>query len=240
MKILSFSLLICATFLFGACGTIYAPNTVNTPLFHEKGEIQLHIDNQSNVQAAMAVSNHLGLMVNGAFPSYTGTNNEEKSSGSLVEVGLGYFKGNPNGLIMEIYGGAGTGKADLNTLSSTGQTTSHIDAQGTRLFVQPSVGLSRPFFDIAFTPRFSLLKYSDANYNGFSASVVDERGYAQLTNTSWLFLEPALTLRGGYKFIKAQIQLGKTIKLTDKNLAFAKSFNSFGITLDIGKWYNKH
>src|SRR5688500_10546599 len=92
MRRLIYFLLMTATLaVFSSCSTtLYVANTVNAPLLKEKGEIKLNID-QNNIQAAVAVSDHLGIMANGFYRSYEGGNNYEHKGG-LGEIGVGYFK----------------------------------------------------------------------------------------------------------------------------------------------------
>ena len=54
--------------------------------------------------------------------------------------------------------------------------------------------------------------YTDAQLEGDRFAGIDER--------TWYFIEPSVTLRAGYKWIKAQLQIGKSYKLTSHELPY--------------------
>lgn len=109
LKFLSLSslLLICS------CSSVYIPNVPNTPMLSSKGEFSggahISLKGNGNFNGAYAVSNHLGVLLGGAY-----MNNERMRKDfnhKLIEAGGGYFTtfGPDHNRILEIYAGIGTG-----------------------------------------------------------------------------------------------------------------------------------
>ena len=79
-----------------------------------------------------------------------------------------------------------------------------------RFSVQPGIGFSNKYFDVAFSARFSRVDYDfqDAGtYNPSGMSLRDEYLLHDVGVKPFYFFEPALTLGGGYKFVKVKIQI---------------------------------
>src|ERR1044072_8929111 len=76
--------------LLSSCATtMYTTNAVNVPLLKEKGEVKINAT-QNDLQAAIAVSDNIGIMANGYYKNYDGSNNY-KHGGSMGELGIGYL-----------------------------------------------------------------------------------------------------------------------------------------------------
>jgi hypothetical protein len=229
-----------AMLLLGSCSTtLYVPNTVNVPLLKEKGEVKINV-NSNEIQADVAITNHLALMANGYYKDYKNGNYEHK--GGLGEAAIGLYRPmSEDPLVLEIFAGAGLGNVSKSEVFTNGTETrtASFEAHATRFFVQPEVGYSGKVFDIALTPRFTLLKYNDFSSNNYTtaelASDFLDDGY--LTRHMFAFTEPAVTMRLGWKWIKLQGQYGMAINVGGGKIRAPKNFSSLTLVLDIAKWY---
>lgn len=228
--------------LLTSCSTnMYVSNTVNVPLLKEKGEVKINID-QNDAQLAVGVGKHWGVMANGFYKSYE-SENDYVHQGNLAEAGFGYFKPFRNNLVFETYTGVGIGTIDKKQTYTSASDNSvywaSFSAQGTKAFLQPSIGYCSRFFDIAFTPRFSFVKYTHFSSYGYTEDQLaeDYLDHNRLTTGMYTFAEPALTLRAGYKFVKVQAQYGLTMNLSPRDIRYSTSFSSIGLVVDIAKWY---
>lgn len=227
---------------FSSCSTtMYTTNTVNVPLLKEKGEVKINID-QNDLQAAVAVTDHVGIMANGYYKNYNGGNNYNHFGG-MGELGIGYLlNSEKSNLVMETYVGAGVGKIHkqeqfTNTANNT--YMANFDANAAKGFIQTNLGYRTKYFDVALTPKFSFVKYANFNSTNYSQAKLEEDYLDgnRLTSPVYVFAEPAITIRGGYKFIKLQAQYGLTINLGPNNIRHSPDFASLGLVIDLAKWY---
>lgn len=242
MKSIIFSSAIIITvILFSSCSTtLYTTNAVNAPLLKDKGEIKVNIT-QNDLQAAVAVTENIGIMANGFYKNYNGDNNYNHR-GAMGELGIGYFTNSENNLVFETFVGAGYGqinKSEKFTDFANNPYTASFDARAAKGFLQTNLGFRSKYFDIALTPKFSFVKYiffDQSNYSNdeLKKDYLDEN---KLTNPIFIFAEPAITIRGGYKFIKIQAQYGLTLNVTGQNIKQSPDFASIGLIFDIAKWY---
>ena len=128
--------------------------------------------------------------------------------GNLIEAGVGFFKPIGKHFVFETYGGFGQGSVTNN--SRIGRSTFKLS----RYFIQPSIGFTTPWFDIAASARFCELSYNQLDSGKTISTDKTELDYITDNKTSLLF-EPALTIRGGWKYIKCQMQLGLSQNLTN-------------------------
>jgi hypothetical protein len=117
--------------------------------------------------------------------------------------------------VFEIYGGYGISGQKHNYTSidySSGTfytvNSGYSDLKSGKLFLQPSIGFSFDIFDVALSTRFCRLSFNEVN-NHINGQV-DQYDYEELYNVAqnkiYYFLEPAFTLRVGWKNIKVQFQ----------------------------------
>ena len=219
MRILCFFSVV---FLLAGCSRYYyQPNSVNAPMLTEKNDVNVVVNgtwgddevNGSrannhvvNVQAAYSPVDYVGVIGGYSGYRYKIQNDPDPGSGrvdasaSLLEIGVGgyypvYRIREGMTLIADAYAGFGGGslKSDIN-----------LDVN--RLFVQPGFSLRTPFADLGLHGRFSAMKFSNLDPKGMPESYLQERNLTDIDNERTFFFEPALTLRGGYKFIKFQFQ----------------------------------
>jgi len=239
MRLLQSALLILLLAGTSCSTTLYKSNTVNTPLFHEAGEVRIGAG-PGNVQAAYALTDRIGIMGNFYWERYNKDNKD--NSGHLIEVGAGYFQPVHKNLIFETYGGVGLGKITFRQQNQAGTSIRNYDVNGMRLFLQPGIGYCTPYFEAAFTPRLSFVSYSNFSAFGYPPQELETEHLDKeiIENTLWMFIEPAITLRGGYKWIKVQVQYGVTAKLTSAELNHGKDFLNVSLIADIGTWFDNY
>ncbi len=235
------SVFIAPVILFSSCATtLYTTNAVNVPLLKEKGEVKLNVT-QKDLQAAVAVSDKIGIMVNGFYDNYNGSNNYQHGGG-MGEVGVGHLLNSESHLVMETYVGAGLGKVykqQQYTNSANDNYMASFNVNATKAFIQSNLGYRSKYFDVALTPKFSFVKYSNFSQSNYSDEQLKENylDNNRLTDPLFVFAEPAITVRGGYKFIKLQAQYGVTLNVGGQMIKHSPDFGSIGLVIDIAKWY---
>jgi hypothetical protein len=99
-----------------SCSSVYVPNVPNTPMLSAQGEFSggahISLRGNANFNGAYAVSNHIGVLMGGAY-----MNSERRRKDfnhKQIEIGAGYFTtfGPEKNRILEIYAGVGTGKTN--------------------------------------------------------------------------------------------------------------------------------
>lgn len=208
--------MICAVILYigWGCGQqYYTPNAVHQPMLTQKGEARLSgglaLGDQTqgiDIQTAYAVSNKIGLMVNGFITNADGK--YDKRGGWLVEAGVGRYKKLGKWGYADVYGGLGRGQVNNLIVNDTlGNFISQSGIGFVRAFVQPSIGIHTTYFDMGFAVRCVGMRYSTftrpeaPNYYNFVE-------YYSISQRGFIGYEPAIMLRGGFKRIQFQSQLG--------------------------------
>jgi len=199
----------------------YKPNPVNVPLFTKGGQAHVNIFslsgsenehgyNFTDLQACVSPVNHIGIIANYNTYSYTTTQpdfaaGKVAAKSSFAEVGVGAYHatgGEKHKMVLDIYAGGGSGNFN-----------SDVDMRMKRLFIQPGIGLRSSYFDIAFATRISRITYFGLDANGRDDSylvnkgLIDIVGNEKIDGSSYTFFEPCITMRGGYKYAKLQLQL---------------------------------
>ena len=213
--------------LFSCNRYYYQPNSVNTPSLSDAGDVHVVAngsfgydevnDTKSrtrvlNLQAAASPVNHLGIIAGYTNYIYHIRENPDPASGKvnasahLWELGAGgYYTAAENRrgmkLVTDIYAGLGTGGLK-----------SDVAADATRYFLQPGIGLKGPYFDAFFNLRFSAIKYRNFDALGRDEQYLKNKNLVnyegqRIDGQTYVFVEPAFTVRGGYRFIKCQMQL---------------------------------
>jgi hypothetical protein len=229
--------------VFTSCATtLYTSNTINTPLLKRKGEFQLTAT-KNDAQGAVAITNRVGIIANGFYRNYQ--NKTTKHYGQLVELGIGHYRSTiDDHLIFENYFGLGYGKIYKEQEFTKADASTYIGSfrtNGTKIFMQPSVGFASKIFDLAFTPRISMVKYMNFSSDNYPSNEL-ENDYLtnnELTKLPYFLFDPAVTLRVGYQYLKAQIQYGRTINLGNR-LQHNPDFSSIGIVFNFGGYRYDH
>jgi hypothetical protein len=191
-------------FLFTSCAPAYVPNTLNTPLMSNKGEIQAGLNiglSGFDPQAAYAITDHLGVLLNGSFRNSTSDSSDSYHKHVFLEGGVGYFTKIGGIGRFETYGGYGYNQ--LQAYFDSDIWTDFADVTSNRIFIQPAIGISTSIFDGSFATRFVLvdMHQTDVQKTGF-------------------FFEPALTLKLGYKYVKGVLQLGLSYPFNSEGYDF--------------------
>jgi hypothetical protein len=217
MKVLYAILVTSCIFLTSCSRYYYKPNAINQPLF--TGGMQGHVaavaslggedDDRTtfaDLQASFSPVKHLGLMGNYSTYTYIPASPSTKDARAhLIEGGIGGyypFGGKKVKMVVELYGGMGSGRL-----------RSDVDLDLKRYFIQPGIGMRSPWVDVAFALRIAMLKYSNLDDNGLGIGYLQDQNLVNtltargITNGTYTFVEPGLTVRGGYKFVKVQLQL---------------------------------
>jgi len=221
---------LCLSALLCSCTHYYyVSNVQNVPLFKNKNEYRISGsvgtgDESSSVevQAAVSVTEKLAIMAN--FMNATGGNpgSTNYGKGNYFEGALGYFRPIERFGVFEIYGGVGGCKQH----HKYGEYHSKSEVSFGKMFIQPSFGFTSNVIDIAFSTRFSGLNYFDV-----SGASSDEK-LLTLSNKSHFFLEPAITLRLGWKHVKVQIQYVYSGYLNNPKLNFYEPVHlSIGLSI---------
>lgn len=176
-----------------SCAPTYIPNIRNSPMFTQKGEVQLNfqVGNGLNGQGAVAITENFGVIGN---YSYLERNSGETNSVNyrkhiFGEGGVGYFKNNEKTFI-EIFAGygEGTGYSD-DALAWLGTTGYSAAGNYKRYFFQPAFGFNKRAMFVSFVPRFSLVDFTEFSTGGVRY-LVDE--------DPTLFFEPAVIGRANF------------------------------------------
>lgn len=227
---------VCIVFL-SSCAPIYVPSVRNTPLFNGRGEFQgsAFIGTGIDLQGALALSDHIGVIGNYSFLNETRNdpsdlNQKFKRKNNFFEGGVGYYKASRTGRV-ELYVGYGQGKSTTTGqygFLGLGQQEVIVTGKYNRIFIQPSIGTNYGGFNLAFTPRFSLVNFKEFQ----SGAIVEtpEEG-------AHLFIEPAATARfrlGGN--LNGMFQLGLNMPMpNDAFFDYVPIQASIGIQLHLGE-----
>lgn len=249
LAIRAFAVLILAASFSSCARYYYQPNAVNAPMLAEKNDANITVNGMSgddevngsrassyvvNVQAAYSPIDYMGIMA-----GYTGYNYDVKNdpnpetgrvdaSANLVELGLGgyypvhRFWDRQAVLVVDTYVGFGTGKLQ-----------SDVNMDVNRLFVQPGFSLRTPYFDVGLHGRYSSLKFSNFDTNNQPDSYLERQGLMGIEDKRHSFFEPAVTFRGGYKFVKIQLQHVWSAPVGQKDWPHNDNLTTLGVFFSI-------
>ena len=219
IKILSFV----SGLILSGCVTLYKPNPIHSPLLKYKGEgnasaiLGLSGSGLTNLQAAYAISNHTGLMIDGMYHNRRSTSSDsiiEKLNIFFAEAGAGYFTtfgAEKNGLF-QCYAGGGYGSSK-DIIHSSYPPNPEANAKYCNLFIQPGMAYVSKNIEVALDLRANYVCLFDINaylYNKFEWWNTNFNYYSGAT-LDFMNLEPSLTLKAGSDKIKGIIQVGVII-----------------------------
>lgn len=219
------------TLASSSCHLLYLPNQVNVPMLTGKndlsGNISLGLSNV-NVQAAFSPINHVGFMANYAGGKTSSSDDTSiTNSYYFFEIGLGYYKPINKSILFDVFGGYGIG--DSRTYDNVWDNPTTINGKYTRIFVQPSLTISASeAFDanLAIRPVFVFMGKSGSGTTPSRSS-----------NT---FLEPVLTLKYGWKYVKIINQFGLSLPIQGAEYAFNPFILGIGINFQLkSSWLEK-
>jgi hypothetical protein len=230
-------------FLSGCAHKYYVPPAQNVPLFKEKNELRASgcVGGTSEIstvdaQAAYSFTDRFAAMVNymhGAGGDKTTLN---YGKADYLDAAVGYFKAFDKHGVFEIYGGVGGSSqhhnyqyTDSDFFGKPRQYSGSSDLAFSKVYLQPSIGLTFSGFDIAFTSCISNINFHKISFhmdpNDVERAPLDALSHKR---NSFLF-EPSLTLRGGWKYVKMQVQLISSTNMSHSDLKFENGKVSLGI-----------
>lgn len=223
--------------LLGSCRPqYYKPNRVNTPLLTQKGQVQANAG-FNGVQAAYSPLNRLGLIA--GYSTYAYHGHEPWSPHEKVdffEAGAGYYRAVKDSsylkmrrqFVYDVYGGIGRGSINIDNRSNYTRPSTTIS----RAFIQPGVGVRTHVIEAAFNMRVCGVYYSNFSHPPLSYVV-------PLPNKVYLFTEPAITLRVGYKAAKLEMQYVHSFGSNTGELAYIKNAFNLGLSVVINGYKEK-
>jgi hypothetical protein len=233
----------------------YLQNIQNVPLFKGKNEYRLsaslgtgRASTSTELQAAYSITNNIGVMTNYMSARGGSKSGRNWGKGNYLEGAIGYYKPIGTSGVFELYSGFGGSKQyheytttvwdGIWLVSRTYYGTSSLSFN--KIFIQPSYGVFFDNFDFAFSTRIGELFYHKID-NQITCGSID---YIVLNNIAknknYLFIEPAITARGGWESFKFQIQLAYTSYLNKSDMNFEPSHFSIGLYLPLSKKTSKN
>jgi len=222
--------------MMSSCAPLYVPSTRNAALFRGAGEFQgsVHIGTGLDAQAAVSVTDHVGVMggYNHVSRNTNDNNDDDYIKHNSWEAAVGYYE-NTGKICYEFFGGYGKGEGESN-----GDFFEVDNTYGTgtysKIFIQPSVGSNNHVFNWIATARISHIDFDRITYFD------DNQSQPTITVKSpdpVIFIEPSFTGRVffGKSPIYSQFQVGFSYA-TQGNPGFDyEPFNfSFGFGLRLG------
>ena len=115
------------------------------------------------------------------------------------------------------------------------------DVSFIKIFIQPSIGMTFNGFDFAFSTRFNRLSFNktDNQIDKLSNEYEFDKLNTIAQTKNFLFFEPALTIRGGWKYLKVQLQGATASYLNNEHYHFDQYHISIGLNVAIAKRYLK-
>lgn len=239
----SIFLLSLAIVFFSSCSSIYLPNVPNTPMLTEQGELAAgaHISLKGNFSfnSAYAISNHIGVLANGAFMQNDNHNRDIKHKS--IEIGGGYFDtfGPDNNRILEIYAGLGNGNSNrLFRKFDDGELVSTDEYKATygKKFVQVNYSSKKRNSLRLFGSNFGL-NYGTALRLTFAQTNRFYRNNIIQANEDNIFFEPVFFTRVVLsKQVQLQLTSGSNIGLKNRSFLNANSsVFSVGAVVNLGR-----
>jgi len=156
-------LLLCCS----SCASVYVSSVRNTPLMTRRGEFQgsASFGNGANVNAAYALTDHLGITVGGMYANNRPqrVNNTYRRHQS-TEVALGYF-GHTSRISYETYIGYGAGRGyaqdSVFGLFFFANTQRTAEGAYNKYFIQPTFAFRPKRFLLAVTVRITYVEFRD-------------------------------------------------------------------------------
>ncbi|MGE0088418.1 MAG: hypothetical protein AB7S50_02960 [Bacteroidales bacterium] len=213
--------------IFNACSPEYIPNMVNTPVFSNKGEFQATVaTGTSNFDAHLgyAITDNIAVIASGSYADQTNDTTDEFHKHLILEGGLGYYKNLSSNGRVEIFGGYGIGR--IQTLEENTLDNPITDVSFNKIFLQPGIGAVTDFFDGSFATRLSIIQMLPSEQSN-------------ITESWHAFIEPVVTAKIGYRYVKAVIQIGYSFPINAETIDYEHQnlILNFGLNFNIGRDY---
>lgn len=228
--------------LFGCSPIYYGPNTQNVPLLSHAGEYNVSVSGNEDLlelQGSVSPVNHLGLQLNGSWYIPNTSDSSDRGAGYFTDAGIGYYVAfGPNDiLVFETYAIGGIGGV-RNTFSPRygGNTFGTLYSNAGRYGIQPVFGVKWKYVDAAVSTRLVGLSYFNTTGN-LVFDGMNQRTYLNQNRHSFL-VEPAVTVRAGVDFLKAQVQLSGSFNINNPNFYQRESMLSIGLVFSPNRYRN--
>jgi len=198
--------------IFQSCSPTYIANVINTPMLSKKGDLKIagYLGVSGfDQQAAYALTDNVGLMLNGSFWNLLSDSISTFPGHLFIEAGSGYYTCLGKYVRLDTYGGIGFGR--LKSSLDNRLLFSGADINSMRMFIQPSIGFTSNICDVVLSSRF-----------------VMENIYHDSKPISEYFLEPVFTTKLGYEPLKFVWQIGVSFPLK-QNLYDVKIYSQLFI-----------
>ena len=214
---LAWVLILIGVLLGQSCGTYYYVGTKQTVLeYKEKGDVNLELGTTGDdiaikhIGFGYAFTKHLAF--NSSYSNYDW--NHEKDY--IWDNEIIYFHELDKNIFAAINIGGTFGK-----LNSGGE---YFNLDLFREYVQPSIGFSNDYVDLGVSLRFTNLHYNlnqikpldYASKNTFE----EEFELYDIGGSSMRFIEPAVTIGVGNKWVKLRLQVTKTSQKTPGRMSY--------------------
>lgn len=237
------SLTVFVAILMSSCTHYYyVANVQNVPLFKEKNEYRIsgsvgsgEESSSIEVQTAYSVTDKIGIMANYMSVKGGDVASHNYGSGNYFEGAVGYFKPIGRFGVFETYGGLGScNQRHEYTSSYYNQNIGSSDLSSLKYFLQPSIGFTSKFFDIALSTRISALKFNIKS-NNVSQNVDLYNELNSLSTQINYYFEPSITLRAGWQYTKVQFQAEYSKNLIHENMTVGEYYHlSIGVSFSFG------
>lgn len=174
----------------------YAPTAHNVLTFKKKGDVSLSSgisSNSSLTKVGYSITNNIGLL--SKWETYKKASYNRNSF--IFDNEIIFYKEIEKNLFLGLNVGYGYGGIERQSY--------HYKLSIHRYFIQPSIGYSNDYFDIALSGRLSnanyVVKQKSSNFN-----INEDSDLKNLHQKSFSFTESAFTLGVGYKWIKLRYQ----------------------------------
>ncbi len=217
-KIINIIIAITSLFILDSCSPSYHASSANVSLFRAKNEFKGNIGispNSANVDLSYSISDNFLITAgaNGFYHKESSVGNAvyKDSKGYSFTVAPGFFTYFGNKGVFEVLLGYGYNYAD----------SEDMEGNFHKAFIQPSIGLSKPYFELAFTPRFTTL-------------IIDQNSFLDKRKSQYdMFIEPIGTIRAGGEDVKVTTQIGFSIPTSQMNYQISPFYMNFGIQVHL-------
>jgi hypothetical protein len=213
--------------IFTSCGSYnYYTANQNVLKFKGKGDVSCQFGtdryDSKSFNLGYALTDNIALLTE--FQAIGAFNTKSKMDNYIWNNELILFKEMDNSFIPAVNFGYSYGQIKRNS--------DLWSLEMNKFFLQPSIGYSRKYFDIALSARISKVDYN-FHPTDLYINILETEGkptdYFQIEESGFYFFEPAITLGAGFENFKLRYQYIITNKLNSSELEYTK--NNFFITL---------
>ena len=222
--------------MLGCSHVYYVPPAQNVPLFKEKNEVRIaanysqDVGKEFDIQAAYSITERFAIMTN--FCSVADDVSEPQQSygeGNYFDAAFGFYKPLDRNWVFEIYGGIGTSNQKHRYMDYN-EPVSTAELSFISFFLQPNIGFTSKAFDVAVATRLSNITFHSIKDNRVSIQNEYDALSRISANKNSFLIEPSLTLRVGWKYVKLQAQGLYSKHLSNQYLGFHDYRASLGLS----------